>query len=85
MGLFANPGARTLRGHPLGHLSTGKKNYVPNFSLSLGGLTAAREFVSQIRFEPKISALDSGALLVEPLLNEAIRSVTHLDLALAGR
>jgi len=36
----------------------------------LGGLTAAREFVSQIRFEPLISALDSGALLERSVLEK---------------
>jgi hypothetical protein len=42
-------------------------------------------FVSHALLEPVVSSFDFGRLLGEPQLSEAIRSVTHLVLALGGR
>jgi hypothetical protein len=76
------------RGHPLGRVSTGKKNFVPNFLFS-----------NQIRFAhccpshpscTRHSDLSFRRLIPDAprraiACAEAIRSVTHLVLALAGR
>jgi hypothetical protein len=64
-------------GHPLGQVSTGKKVSVPKFCLSSGRLVPPGVRFFRSYSNPSFRLVDSGAVSLE-----AVRSVTHLVLAL---
>ena len=71
-------------GHPLGRVSTGKKTAVPKSLLHRVDSPLRQVFVLPGSIQTCHFVFDCGPFLSEPLLSEAIRSVTHLVLARLG-